>query len=481
MKLIYERSTPGMGMTLFPDCDVPIQELPQEHLRQSDLPLPEISETEMSRHYTELEKQVYGVNDGFYPLGSCTMKYNPAVNERAASLPGFTGLHPLQGTESVQGALEVLYESERYLTALTGMEEMTFTPAAGAHGELTGLLLIKKYHEKHGDPARTKIIVPDTAHGTNPASAAMAGFEVVNIDSAPDGSVDLSELEKALGPDTAGLMLTNPNTVGIFDPHILDITRMVHEAGGLCYYDGANLNAIVGNARPGDMGFDIVHLNMHKTFSTPHGGGGPGAGAVGVKGEVVSYLPGQHVVKDGERYRFERKPESIGSVKAFYGNFLVQVRALCYLLMEGADGLREVSHTAVLNANYLRTLLKPYCRTATDGLCMHEFVLDVGKIKEETGVSALDIAKGMLDAGMHAPTMYFPLIVHEALMFEPTETESKSRLDEAANVVIGLLKKAYEDPDSLHQCPSHTPISRPDEVNAARHPILRFAYDRHDE
>jgi glycine dehydrogenase subunit 2 len=480
MKLIYERSDKGCGLTLFPACDVPETALPQEHLRRSALPLPEISETELSRHYTELGQQVYGVNNGFYPLGSCTMKYNPAVNENVAALPGFTALHPLQPEDTAQGALEVLWETERWLCELTGMAEMTFTPAAGAHGEFTGLLLIKKYHEMRGDTARNKIIVPDTAHGTNPASAAMAGFAVVNIPSAPDGSVDLDALKAAVGPDTAGLMLTNPNTVGIFDPHILDITRIIHEAGGLCYYDGANLNAIVGNARPGDMGFDVVHLNLHKTFSTPHGGGGPGAGAVGAKDLLVPYLPGKHVVKTDGAYRFETKPHSIGSIKAFYGNFLVQVRALCYLIMEGADGLREVSHTAVLNANYLRTLLKPYCPAATEGLCMHEFVLDVGRIKEETGVSAMDIAKGMLDCGMHAPTMYFPLIVHEALMFEPTETESKQRLDDAAQAVIGLIQQAYRDPESLHAAPRTTPIGRPDEVGAARNPVLRYRWEDDD-
>ncbi|MBQ6239508.1 MAG: aminomethyl-transferring glycine dehydrogenase subunit GcvPB [Firmicutes bacterium] len=475
MKLIFERSVQGRSTTIFPECDVPEINLPESFLRADKPDLPEVSETDLSRHYQELSKQVYGVCDGFYPLGSCTMKYNPSVNEEAAALPGFTGLHPLQPAETVQGAMEVLRLSEKYLCELTGMDEMTFEPAAGAHGEFTGLLLIKKYHELREDAARTKILVPDSAHGTNPASASMAGFEVVNIPSAPDGGVDLEALAAAAGPDTAGLMLTNPNTLGIFDRNILKITEIVHNAGGLCYYDGANLNAVVGNARPGDMGFDVVHLNMHKTFSTPHGGGGPGAGAVGAKGDMAKYLPGEHVVEKADgTLAFERKEQSIGRIRSYYGNFLVQVKALAYILMLGGDGLRDASRNAVLNANYLRVQLAPYCKVATEGICMHEFVLDLAEIKARTGISAMDIAKSMLDHGMHAPTMYFPLIVHEALMFEPTETESKETLDEAAEIIIGLLKMADTDPETLHNAPCHTPISRPDEVKAARTPVLTW-------
>ncbi len=478
MKLLIERSVEGRRTHILPESDVPQSPLPAEFAREEPLDLPQLSESDISRHYSELAKQAFGVNDGFYPLGSCTMKYNPAVNEEAAALPGFTKVHPLQPQESVQGCLEVLGRSEQILCELTGMEEMTFQPAAGAHGELTGLLLIKKYHEMHGNSGRTKIIIPDSAHGTNPASAVMAGFEVVNVPSAPDGGVDMDALREAVGEDTAGLMLTNPNTLGIFDRNILEITRVIHEAGGLCYYDGANLNAIVGNARPGDMGFDVVHLNMHKTFSTPHGGGGPGAGAVGTRGELKAFLPGKRICfcrdEEGGHWTMEERPQSIGSVRGFYGNFLVQVRALTYLLDLGGGGLREVSANAVLNANYLRTLLAPYCKVATDGMCMHEFVLDLGEIKEKTGVSAMDIAKGMLDCGMHAPTMYFPLIVHEALMFEPTETEGKETLDAAAEAVIGLLKKAETDPESLHAAPVTTPIGRPDEVGAARNPRLHW-------
>ncbi len=476
MKLIYERSVPGRRCSVVPASDVPAAELPQELRRKAPLHLPELSETDLSRHYTELGKQVYGVNDGFYPLGSCTMKYNPSVNEEAAALPGFTGIHPLQPADTAQGCLQVLWEAEKALNEVTGMQGMTFQPAAGAHGEFTGLLLIKAYHQSRGDTARTKIIVPDSAHGTNPASAVMAGFEVVNIPSNAQGGVDLEALRAAVGSDTAGLMLTNPNTLGIFDPNILQITSIIHQAGGLCYYDGANLNAVMGHARPGDMGFDVVHLNLHKTFSTPHGGGGPGAGAVGVKEPLLPFLPDDHVIRTENGWALQKAPQSIGRIKAFAGNFLVIVRALCYIYMLGGNGMREASENAVLNANYLRTLLAPHCKVATEGLCMHEFVLDVSDIKKETGVSAMDIAKAMLDKGMHAPTMYFPLIVHEALMFEPTETESKETLDEAGAVVAALLDSAAGHADELHAAPQHTPISRPDEVNAARKPVLRYTF-----
>lgn len=476
MKLIFERSVPGRRCSVVPASDVPAAELPQELRRKAPLHLPELSETDLSRHYTELGKQVYGVNDGFYPLGSCTMKYNPSVNEEAAALPGFTGIHPLQPADTAQGCLQVLWEAEKALNEVTGMQGMTFQPAAGAHGEFTGLLLIKAYHQSRGDTARTKIIVPDSAHGTNPASAVMAGFEVVNIPSNAQGGVDLEALRAAVGSDTAGLMLTNPNTLGIFDPNILQITSIIHQAGGLCYYDGANLNAVMGHARPGDMGFDVVHLNLHKTFSTPHGGGGPGAGAVGVKEPLLPFLPDDHVIRTENGWALQKAPLSIGRIKAFAGNFLVIVRALCYIHMLGGNGMREASENAVLNANYLRTLLAPHCKVATEGLCMHEFVLDVSDIKKETGVSAMDIAKAMLDKGMHAPTMYFPLIVHEALMFEPTETESKETLDEAGAVVAALLDSAAGHADELHAAPHHTPISRPDEVNAARKPVLRYTF-----
>lgn len=477
MNLLFEKSVPGRACTLLPDCDVPNAALPEQFARKQPLHLPELSETDISRHYTELSKRVHGVNDGFYPLGSCTMKYNPALNEEIAALPGFTGIHPLQPEYTAQGCMEVLAEAERILCAVTGMEAMTFQPAAGAHGEFTGLLLIKAYHRSRGDLQRTKILVPDSAHGTNPASATMTGFEVVNVPSSPDGCVDLDALRKAAGPDTAGLMLTNPNTLGLFDKNILEITRIVHEAGGLNYYDGANLNAVMGVARPGDMGFDVVHLNLHKTFSTPHGGGGPGSGAVGVKDLLVPFLPNRHVVEKDGHYTFEDAEQTIGSVKAFYGNFLVVVRALCYMKMLGGDGMRDAAQTAVLNANYLKKLLEPYCDAATPGLCMHEFVLTMEHLKKETGVSAMDVAKSMLDYGMHPPTMYFPLIVPEALMFEPTETESKETLDWAAQTIAEILERAHTDPESLHASPTRTPIRRPDEVRAARTPKLRYSFD----
>ena len=477
MNLLFEKSVPGRACTLLPDCDVPNTALPEQFARKQPLHLPELSETDISRHYTELSKRVHGVNDGFYPLGSCTMKYNPALNEEIAALPGFTGIHPLQPEYTAQGCMEVLAEAERILCAVTGMEAMTFQPAAGAHGEFTGLLLIKAYHRSRGDLQRTKILVPDSAHGTNPASATMTGFEVVNVPSSPDGCVDLDALRKAAGPDTAGLMLTNPNTLGLFDKNILEITRIVHEAGGLNYYDGANLNAVMGVARPGDMGFDVVHLNLHKTFSTPHGGGGPGSGAVGVKDLLVPFLPNRHVVEKDGHYTFEDAEQTIGSVKAFYGNFLVVVRALCYMKMLGGDGMRDAAQTAVLNANYLKKLLEPHCDAATPGLCMHEFVLTMEHLKKETGVSAMDVAKSMLDYGMHPPTMYFPLIVPEALMFEPTETESKETLDWAAQTIAEILERAHTDPESLHAAPTRTPIRRPDEVRAARTPKLRYSFD----
>lgn len=406
--------------------------------RTQPLVLPEVSETELTRHYTALSKRVHGVNDGFYPLGSCTMKYNPKINEDMAALPGFTQVHPLQPQETVQGCLEAYALAEELFGEITGMDAMTFQPAAGAHGEFTGLLLIKAYHRSRGELGRNKIIVPDSAHGTNPASAVMAGFQVINIPSGADGCVDVEALRAAVGPDTAGLMLTNPNTVGIFDKNILDITQIVHEAGGLCYYDGANLNAVMGVVRPGDMGFDVIHLNLHKTFSTPHGGGGPGAGAVGFKELLRPFLPGPVVVKGESGYQFAQPEQSIGRMKNFYGNFTVVIKALTYVLTLGQEGIGEAAQNAVLNANYMRKRLEDTFHMAYAGPCMHEFVMSLDDLKEETGVSALDLAKGLLDNGIHPPTMYFPLIVHEALMVEPTETESRETLDEACDVFLKL-------------------------------------------
>ncbi len=475
MELVFEKSRKGHKMDIIPASDVPAVPFDFE-LRAEKPRLPELSEVELDRHYAELEKQVFGVNHGFYPLGSCTMKYNPAVNEQAAGLPSFTEAHPLAPEESVQGSLEIIYEAQELLGKITGMDAITVQPAAGAHGEYTGLLLIRAYHESRGDTGRTKIIVPDSAHGTNPASATMAGYDVISIKSNEKGGVDLESLRAAVGPDTAGLMLTNPNTLGIFDSNILEITKIIHEAGGLCYYDGANLNAVVGRVRPGDMGFDCVHLNLHKTFSTPHGGGGPGAGPVGCKDFLKKFLPAPVVVKEGESYHFEKPADSFGRVSLFYGNFLVIVRALTYIKTLGADGLAHVSANAVLNANYLMKKLEGHMKMAYPGICMHEFVMTLEDYHKETGVSALDAAKRLLDFGMHPPTMYFPLIVHEALMAEPTETESKETLDRAAEIFIKVFEEGRTDPDMLHGAPHNTPIGRPDEVNAARHPVLRYRF-----
>ena len=465
MKLVFEKGYAGRRLELVEPLDVPEEKLDRAFLREKGPRLPQMSETEISRHYTELAGRTHGVNDGFYPLGSCTMKYNPKVNERAAALPGFTGIHPLQPEGTCRGALEVLQLAEQYLCEITGMDAMTFEPAAGAHGEFTGLLLIKAWHVRRGDTRRTKIIVPDSAHGTNPASAAMCGYEVVSIPSQADGCVDLEKLKAAVGEDTAGLMLTNPNTVGLFDKNILEITRIVHEAGGLCYYDGANLNAVMGIARPGDMGFDVVHLNLHKTFSTPHGGGGPGSGPVGCKEFLAPFLPGQGT------------DESIGRVKMFYGNFLVVVKALAYILTLGKEGIPEAAANAVLNANYMKAKLSDVYEMAYPGPCMHEFVMTLEGLKKKAGVSAMDIAKSMLDYGIHPPTMYFPLIVHEALMVEPTETEPKETLDQAVEALHEIYRKALENPEALHGAPYKTPIGRPDEVKAARKPVLRYHWE----
>lgn len=476
MKLLFERSRAGRGSDLLPACDVPVVTYDQGLLRAEAPRLPEMAEVDLSRHYTELAKQTHGVNDGFYPLGSCTMKYNPRVNEEAAAQPGFTQLHPLQPVETVQGALEVIHTAETMLCEITGMDGMTFQPAAGAHGEYTGLLLIRKYHQSRGDTARTKIIVPDSAHGTNPASATMAGFKVVSVPSNEQGGVDLDALRKAVGPDTAGLMLTNPNTVGLFDPNILEITQIIHDAGGLCYYDGANLNAIMGHVRPGDMGFDCVHLNLHKTFSTPHGGGGPGSGPVGCKAMLAQFLPSPHVEEKDGKFAFATPEHTMGQVRSFYGNFLVVVKALAYLITLGKEGIPEASAGAVLNANYLMKQLAGAYDMSYDTQCMHEFVMTLQGLAHDTGVTAMDVAKRLLDFGMHPPTMYFPLIVHEALMVEPTETESMETLDEAARVFLDILAEAKTDAESLHHAPHDCPIGRPDEVTAARSPILRYDF-----
>ena len=473
MKLIFERSVPGRSTAYLPEAPQITLDFPT---REKPLRLPELSENQVDRHYTELAGETRGVNGGFYPLGSCTMKYNPAVLETAANQPGFTDVHPLQPDESVQGSLEVMRLAEQYLCEITGMDAMTLQPAAGAHGEFTGLLLIKAWHRSRGDTARTKVIVPDSAHGTNPASAAMAGFDVVNIPSDSRGYVDLEALRSAVGPDTAGLMLTNPNTVGLFDPNISEITRIVHEAGGLNYYDGANLNAIMGIARPGDMGFDVVHINLHKTFATPHGGGGPGSGPSGCKAFLKEFLPGLRIREEDGMLRRAEAESRIGDVRGFGSNFLVVVKALAYLMFIGREGVPETASNAVLNANYMMNCLKDLYPMAYNATCMHEFVITLEKMKHETGVSALDTAKALLDYGMHPPTMYFPLIVHEALMVEPTETEGIETLDEAIAVFRKVMDEAKADPEHMHERPATTRVRRPDEVKAARKPVVRYDF-----
>ncbi len=470
MKLLFEKSVAGRGTLRLPQKAAQTA-LPAGFARAQKPRLPELSEVEVARHYSALERRTFGVNNGFYPLGSCTMKYNPRLNEDAAALPGFADVHPLQPAHTVQGCIEVLREAERALCEITGMDAMTLQPAAGAHGEWTGLLLMQAYHAARGDAARTKILCPDSAHGTNPASAAMAGYPVVTIPSDAQGFVDLDALRAAAGPDTAGLMLTNPNTVGLFDANILEITRIVHDAGGLCYYDGANLNAIMGVTRPGDMGFDVIHLNLHKTFSTPHGGGGPGSGPTGCKATLAPFLPGP---RPGAEGWLPPDPASVGPVKMFYGNFAVVVRALTYIRTLGGEGLTQASRHAVLNAHYLMHQLHDIFPPAYEAPCMHEFVSSLAALKREAGVSAMDVAKAMIDEGMHPPTMYFPLIVPEALMFEPTETETRETLDEAAEALHAIHARALADPQSLHDAPLRAAIGRPDEVGAARNPCLRW-------
>lgn len=476
--LVFELSAPGHGAASLPEHDIPMRPaselLPRELLRAEAAALPEAAEVDVVRHFTRLSRLNHGVDVGFYPLGSCTMKYNPKVNEEVAGLPGFARLHPYQPESTAQGALELMYRLEQSLCEIAGMDRFTLQPAAGAHGEYTGLLLIKAYHADRGDQKRTKIIVPDSAHGTNPASAAVCGFDVVEVKSNERGGVDLDALRAAVGPDTAGLMLTNPNTLGLFDESIAEIAAIVHKAGGLLYYDGANTNAIMGISRPGDMGFDVIHLNLHKTFATPHGGGGPGSGPVGVKEALVPFLPRPVIEKRGNEYHFDYdRPKSVGRVKAFYGNFNVMVKAFAYVLSQGKE-LKDVSQMAVLNANYLLAQLKPYFDLPYDRTCMHEFVLSGRRQKKNYGVGTLDMAKRLLDFGYHAPTIYFPLIVEEAIMIEPTETESRQTLDEFAEAMVRIAHEAESNPEALHGAPSMTPVGRLDEVGAARNPILKW-------
>ncbi|WP_078597092.1 aminomethyl-transferring glycine dehydrogenase subunit GcvPB [Evansella clarkii] len=477
-ELIFEISKEGRIGYSLPELDVPATNIndliPSEYQREEEPDLPEVSELQIVRHYTALSTRNHGVDSGFYPLGSCTMKYNPKINEDVARFPGFAHLHPYQDPSTIQGALELMYKLQTSLEEITGMDQVTLQPAAGAHGEWTGLMMIRAFHEANGDYHRTKVIVPDSAHGTNPASATVAGFESVTVRSNEKGIVDLDHLREVVGEDTAALMLTNPNTLGLFEEEIVEMAKIVHEAGGKLYYDGANSNAILGITRPGDMGFDVVHLNLHKTFTTPHGGGGPGSGPVGVKKELVPYLPKPVIMKDGDNYYFEYNlPESIGRVKPYYGNFGINVRAYTYIRTMGPVGLRKVSEYAVLNANYMFRRLEPYFDAPYKQHCKHEFVLS-GRRQKKLGVRTLDIAKRLLDFGYHPPTIYFPLNVEECLMIEPTETESKETLDEFIDAMIQIAKEAEGNPEIVQEAPHNTVIDRLDETTAARKPVLRY-------
>ncbi len=485
--LIYELSVPGRAGTQPPALDVPESELPRELLRQ-DLTLPEVSEIDVVRHFMRLSHLNYSIDEGIYPLGSCTMKYNPKVNEAAARIPGMAGVHPLQSEETAQGALYILYEVQEYLKSIGGYAGVTLQPAAGAHGELAGVLMMRKYHMDRGDTARDTILVPDSAHGTNPASTSMSGLRVIEIPSDSHGNVDLDALRQHCNERVVGLMLTNPNTLGLFEEHLEEVIDLIHGCGGLIYGDGANLNALVGVMRPGDAGFDVMHFNLHKTFSTPHGGGGPGSGPVGVSAKLVDYLPGPIVVVDesyehdheGEDehehepfFTFYYPPKSIGPVKAFWGHYGIILRAYTYMRMLGGEGLRRIAEHAVLNANYLRVLVDKVYPVPHNRICKHEFVAE-GKLEGAPDIHALDIAKRLIDYGVHPPTNYFPLIVKEALMFEPTETESKGWIDRYAEILLTIAEEAVTQPELLHEAPHDTPVRRLDDLKAAKQLAVRY-------
>lgn len=476
--LIFELTKEGRIGYGLPELDVPEVDLesllPKGLIREEAPELPEVSELDIMRHYTALSNRNHGVDSGFYPLGSCTMKYNPKVNENVARFAGFANIHPLQDESTVQGAMELMYDLQEHLKEITGMDEVTLQPAAGAQGEWTGLMMIRAFHEANGDTHRTKVIVPDSAHGTNPASATVAGFETVTVKSNDQGLVDLDDLKRVVGDDTAALMLTNPNTLGLFEEDILEMAAIIHGVGGKLYYDGANLNAVMSKARPGDMGFDVVHLNLHKTFTGPHGGGGPGSGPVGVKADLIPYLPKPVLVKKDDVYTFEYdRPQSIGRVKPFYGNFGINVRAYTYIRSMGPDGLKAVTEYAVLNANYMMRRLAPHFDLPYDRHCKHEFVLS-GRRQKKLGVRTLDMAKRLLDFGYHPPTIYFPLNVEEGMMIEPTETESKETLDSFIDAMIQIAKEVEDNPEIVQNAPHTTVISRLDEAQAARKPVLRY-------
>lgn len=478
-ELIFEKDVAGANSFQLPPFDGDGHDSTDNipgHLRRAGLPdIPSLSEIELIRHFTALSYQAYGVDNGFYPLGSCTMKYNPKINEWAARLPGLAQIHPYQDPGTVQGALMLLYDMANMLSEITGMDHFTLQPAAGAHGEMTGVMMIKAYHNKRGDNKRTRMMVPDSAHGTNPATANMVGYEVMEIKSNDRGLVDLDDLKAKMSDEVAGLMLTNPNTLGLFEEDIREIAAIVHEGGGLLYYDGANLNAIMGICRPGDMGFDVVHLNLHKTFSAPHGGGGPGSGPVGVKEFLAEYLPCPVIIKEDDHYDFDYdRPGSIGRVKNFYGNFGVIVKAYTYIMALGHEGIRDACQQAVLNANYLRHHLQDDYHIPFNRLCKHEFVMSARRQMETSHISTLDIAKRLMDHGYHPPTVYFPLIVKEAMMIEPAETESRERLDGFIAALELIAREAREDPQKLRDAPHTTIIGRVDEVKAARSPVVKW-------
>lgn len=481
MLLSFEKSRPGRRAWSLPALDVPEVDLgaviPAEMRRAEPARLPEMGELDVVRHFTELSQRNFAIDTGFYPLGSCTMKYNPKINEKVARLPGFAAVHPRTPAQAAQGALALMYDLSNMLAEITGMDAVSLQPAAGAQGEFTGLAMIDAYHKSRGEK-RTKVLIPGAAHGTNPATAAMLGMQVIPVFTTERGGIDLDSLRKACTYDVAALMLTNPDTLGLFEENIHEVARIVHEAGGLLYYDGANANAILGYSRPGDMGFDVVHLNLHKTFSTPHGGGGPGSGPVGVKKELEPFLPVPRVTFDGERYHLEYdRPHSIGKVHSFFGNYGMLVRAYTYILAHGPDGLKAVSENAVLNANYLQARLKQTFDLPYDRICKHEFVLSAKRLKEQYGVRTLDIAKRLLDFGVHPPTVYFPLVVDEAIMIEPTETESKETLDAFVSYMEQIAAEAKENPDLVKQAPHTTVVGRLDEALAARRPNLRWRPD----
>ncbi len=473
--LIYDLSAPGRRGVSLPHPDVPLSE-PPESLVRDELPLPEVSELDAVRHFVHLSQLNHAIDTGFYPLGSCTMKYNPKVNEDAARLPGFARTHPLQPPETAQGNLELMYRVQEWLKEVGGFAGMSLQPAAGAHGELTGILIIRAYHRDRGDTQRKKILIPNSAHGTNPATTAMSGMEVIELPSDGRGNVDLETLRGALDETVAGLMLTNPNTLGLFEEHVQEVVDLVHDCGGLVYGDGANMNALLGIVRPGDLGFDVLHYNLHKTFSTPHGGGGPGSGPVGVSEPLVDFLPGPIVerVEDeaGEpMFRLVDPPKTIGRVKAFHGHFGMHVRAFTYMRMNGREGMRAIADHAVLNANYLRMRLRDTYHVPFDRVNMHEFVVE-GRWEDAPEIRALDISKRLMDFGFHPPTNYFPLIVHDALMIEPTETESKETLDAFVAAMLQIAEEARTNPELLREAPHTTPFARLDEVQAARQLVL---------